>query len=61
MNIGDLNISHPANPLTGAISQASGSPGNFDHVPWVTMTEEGEVVANITLDGIFEKPGGFDV
>ena len=32
-------------------------PGNFDHITWVTMTDEGPVVANITLDGIFEKTG----
>lgn len=32
-------------------------PGNFDHVAWVTMTDKGPVVANITLDGIFDKTG----
>ncbi len=32
-------------------------PGNFDHITWVTMTDEGPVLANITLDGIFEKTG----
>jgi predicted MPP superfamily phosphohydrolase len=32
-------------------------PGNFDHVAWVTMTDEGPVIANITLDGIFDKTG----
>ncbi|WP_084639186.1 metallophosphoesterase family protein [Haliea salexigens] len=32
-------------------------PGNFDHIAWVTMTDEGPVVANITLDGIFDKTG----
>ena len=32
-------------------------PGNFDHIAWVTMTEKGPVVANVTLDGIFDKSG----
>lgn len=32
-------------------------PGNFDHITWVTMTDAGPVVANITLDGIFDKTG----
>jgi len=32
-------------------------PGNFDHIAWVTMTDEGPVVANIALDGIFDKTG----
>lgn len=32
-------------------------PGNFDHIAWVTMTDEGPVVGTITLDGIFDKTG----
>ena len=32
-------------------------PGNFDHVAWVTMTDKGPIVANVTLDGIFDKTG----
>lgn len=32
-------------------------PGNFDHIAWVTMTDEGPVIANVTLDGIFDKTG----
>ncbi len=32
-------------------------PGNFDHIAWVTMTDEGPIVANVTLDGIFDKTG----
>jgi hypothetical protein len=32
-------------------------PGNYDHIAWITMTDEGPVVANITLDGIFDKTG----
>ena len=31
--------------------------GEMDHVTWVTMTKEGPVVANITLDGIL--PGNY--
>ena len=32
-------------------------PGNFDHIAWVTMTDKGPIVANVTLDGIFDKTG----
>jgi predicted phosphodiesterase len=32
-------------------------PGNFDHIVWVTMTDEGPIIGNITLDGIFGKSG----
>ena len=32
-------------------------PGNFDHIVWVTMTDSGPVISNITLDGIFDKMG----
>ena len=28
--------------------------GEFDHIMWVTMTEEGPVVANPLLDGILD-------
>lgn len=36
-------------PLAGPIF------GQFDHVLWVTMTDEGPVMANLMLDGIFDK------
>ncbi|MEM7370062.1 MAG: metallophosphoesterase [Bacteroidota bacterium] len=29
--------------------------GEFDHVVWVTMTEEGPILANLLLDGIWDK------
>jgi hypothetical protein len=29
--------------------------GQFDHVLWVTMTDDGPVMANLMLDGIFDK------
>ena len=32
-------------------------PGNFDHIAWVTMSNNGPIVANIVLDGIFDKTG----
>lgn len=32
-------------------------PLNVDHILWVTMTDEGPEMANITLDGIFNKKG----
>ena len=38
---------------TGADSQLRGLTfGEFDHVVWVTMTPNGPVMANLTLDGI---------
>lgn len=30
-------------------------PGNLDHVTWVTMKEEGPVIGNISLEGVFAK------
>jgi len=29
--------------------------GQFDHVMWVTMTEDGPILANLMLDGIWDK------
>ncbi len=29
--------------------------GEFDHVVWVTMTEDGPIIANIQLEGVFDK------
>lgn len=38
---------------TGAISDMRGIPhGEFDHVVWVTMTDQGPIVANLLLSGI---------
>jgi hypothetical protein len=31
--------------------------GEMDHITWVTMTKDGPVVANLTLDGIL--PGNY--
>lgn len=41
---------------TGGV-QLSGGPGSLDHVTWVTMTNDGPVIANIALDGLFDKLG----
>lgn len=41
---------------TGGTSQLRGPNfGEFDHVVWVTMTEEGPVVANLLLEGIWNE------
>jgi hypothetical protein len=32
-------------------------PGNFDQVAWITMTDQGPVIANVVLDGVFDKSG----
>lgn len=38
---------------TGGASSLSGfDNGQFDHVVWVTMTDDGPVIANLLLDGI---------
>lgn len=34
-----------------------GGPGEVDHITWVTMTDDGPVIANIELEGIFDKTG----
>lgn len=41
---------------TGGIWINQGA-GNMDHITWVTMTDEGPVVANIRLDGLMDKHG----
>jgi hypothetical protein len=32
-------------------------PGNVDHILWVTMTDEGPRIGQITLDGIYDRAG----
>lgn len=41
---------------TGASFHKDG-PGNVDHILWVTMTEDGPRIAQITLDGIYDRGG----
>jgi len=41
---------------TGGMSDLAGvSQGNFDHIVWVTMTDNGPGIANLMLDGIMDK------
>ncbi len=41
---------------TGGISRLRGPDfGEFDHVVWVTMTDEGPVIANLMLEGIWDE------
>jgi len=41
---------------TGGTSQLRGPNfGEFDHVVWVTMTQEGPVIANLLLEGIWHE------
>ena len=41
---------------TGGASQLRGVPfGEFDHVVWVTMTDDGPLLANLLLDGIWDE------
>jgi hypothetical protein len=41
---------------TGGGSKLRGVPfGEFDHVAWVTMTDEGPVMANLLLSGIWDE------
>ncbi len=41
---------------TGGVSKLRGPNfGEFDHMVWVTMTEDGPVIANLLLDGIWDE------
>jgi hypothetical protein len=41
---------------TGGGSDLSGiADGKFDHIVWVTMTDQGPRIANLMLDGIHDK------
>lgn len=41
---------------TGGMSRMRGPRyGEFDHIVWVTMTDDGPVIANLMLDGIYDK------
>lgn len=41
---------------TGGVSRLRGPAyGEFDHVMWVTMTEDGPQIANLFLDGIWDE------
>lgn len=39
---------------TGGVWLTAG-PGAFDHITWITMTDEGPVIANIRLDGLLDE------
>lgn len=41
--------------MTGALNLPR--PGAVDHVVWVTMTEDGPKIANLMLNGVFDKEG----
>lgn len=50
------NGNYIALATTGGGSQLRGRAyGEFDHVVWVTMTEEGPILANLFLDGIWDE------
>lgn len=41
---------------TGGISKLRGKDfGEFDHAVWVTMTENGPIIANLLIDGILDE------
>ncbi|WP_051235331.1 metallophosphoesterase [Marinimicrobium agarilyticum] len=41
---------------TGGVSSMRGSRfGEFDHVVWVTMSDDGPIIANLMLDGIWDE------
>lgn len=42
---------------TGGGRKYDGAPGAVDHVLWVTMDRDGPSIANIRLDGVFDKTG----
>ncbi|PRX54955.1 metallophosphoesterase [Flagellimonas meridianipacifica] len=50
------NGNYIALATTGGASRLRGKAyGEFDHVVWVTMTEEGPILANLFLDGIWDE------
>ncbi|WBQ13098.1 metallophosphoesterase [Hyphomonadaceae bacterium BL14] len=56
----EINADHTheriALATTGGVSNLRGVEyGEFDHFVWVTMTEDGPVIANLLLDGILPK------
>jgi 3',5'-cyclic AMP phosphodiesterase CpdA len=42
---------------TGGERGFDGSTGAVDHLMWVTMTRDGPSIANVRLDGVFDKAG----
>lgn len=42
--------------MTGAGIPGKGV-GDMDHVAWVTLTEEGPIISNLLLNGVFDKTG----
>jgi hypothetical protein len=42
---------------TGGERGFDGSEGAIDHFMWVTMTKDGPSIANLRLDGVFDKTG----
>jgi serine/threonine-protein phosphatase CPPED1 len=39
---------------TGGVSKLRGTPlGEFDHIVWVTMKDDGPILANLMMEGIF--------
>ena len=43
--------------MTGAGVQQKESVGNMDHVAWVTVGEEGPIISQVLLNGVFDKRG----
>jgi hypothetical protein len=42
--------------VTGGVNELTGpAHGKFDHIVWVSMTDNGPRIANLALDGIFDK------
>ncbi len=40
----------------GARSRRRGAPfGKFDHFMWVTLTDDGPIMANLALDGVYDS------
>ena len=41
----------------GAVSAGESGQGTVDHVTWITMTDEGPVISNLLLNGVYDKRG----
>lgn len=42
---------------TGGLAAADGSTTRMDHLAWVSMTDDGPVIANLLLNGVMGKQG----
>jgi len=53
-----LLINVPSSPkCSDDVHFHKNGPGNVDHILWVTMSENGPRIGQITLDGVYDRVG----